>query len=31
MKGIILGYYEEKGSGAISGDDGSRYKFRWAS
>jgi len=27
MKGIILGYYAEKGSGAISGDDGTRYKF----
>ncbi|MDQ6990774.1 MAG: TM2 domain-containing protein [Mariprofundaceae bacterium] len=27
MKGIILGYYTEKGSGAISGDDDVRYKF----
>ena len=27
MKGTILGYFEEKGSGAISGDDGTRYKF----
>jgi len=27
MKGIILGYYEEKDCGAISGDDGVRYKF----
>ena len=27
MKGTILGYVEKKGSGAISGDDGARYKF----